>query len=137
MFGPKVKWNLFSAGRNQARLDAANATATAAAVQYRATVDRALEEVESSLVRYGAAARSLQLLTAAVDSREREVDIQRLRRESGLADAMGVVNARAAWLNASWNRLNQEEILLTRLVALYKALGGGWERIPKSEGYNP
>jgi outer membrane protein TolC len=87
-----------------------------------------LEEVESSLVRYANDAQSLKHLTESVSSQHQNVDIQRLRTESGISDQLAVVEARATWFDARFGQVDQEVLLLTRLVNLYKALGGGWEQ---------
>ena len=126
LFGPSVSWNLFSAGRHRARIEAAEALEREAALEYEATVNRVLEEVESSLVRYGKDAESLRYLADAAAAQDRNAAIQDLRHGQGIVERLDALESRAQALDADQARLDQEVRLLTRLVALYKALGGGW-----------
>ena len=126
MFGPKVSWKLFSGNRNKAQLETSDARQTQASIEYEATVNKALEDVESNLVRYGNNAVSLRFAVEAMNTRRRDLEIQTIRHESGLTDALAVAASKAAWLDSKWNQLEWQVNLLTRVVALYKSLGGGW-----------
>jgi NodT family efflux transporter outer membrane factor (OMF) lipoprotein len=128
VFGPSVQWKLFAAGRNQAQLEAARAQREQAFIEYETMVNRVLEEVESSLVRYGNGAQSLNALSQAAASRQRETEIQSMRHLNGVAEQVDVIESRSAWFDARMEELDEQVLLLTRLVNLYKALGGGWER---------
>ncbi len=126
--GPSVSWKLFSAGRNRALLKAARARKEQVFIGYEATVNRALEEVESSLIRYGNDARALQFLVDSTSAQERAVEIQRLRLASGIVGQLDVIESVGTWIEARRRQIDQEVLLLTRLVNLYKVLGGGWEK---------
>jgi outer membrane protein, multidrug efflux system len=133
LFGPRITWNIFSGNRNKARLETANARQTQALIEYEAAVNNALEDVESSLVRYGSNALSLRFVIEAMNTRRRDLDIQTIRHESGLTDALSVAESKADWLDSKRKRLEWQVNLLMRLVALYKSLGGGWEEAMQSE----
>ena len=125
-FGPGVSWSVFSAGRNRAQLQAANALHQQALIGYEATVHRVLEEVESSLTRYGKGLETLALLAEAADLRHRHTEIESLRFGNGIVSRLDVLDANAQALAADMQRLDQQVRALTQLVGLYKALGGGW-----------
>lgn len=126
--GPSVSWKLFSAGRNRALLEAARARKEQVFIGYEASVNRALEEVESSLTRYGNNARALKFLEGSASAQKRAVEIQRLRLSSGIVGQLDVIEAVGTWIEARRRQVDQEVLLLTRLVNLYKVLGGGWEK---------
>jgi multidrug efflux system outer membrane protein len=125
-FGPSVSWNLFDGGRSAARSEAAQALHEEAAIEFEATVNRVLEEVESSLVRYGREAESLALLDEAAALELRRAELEAARHALGIAATLELVEAQASALAVERRRLDGEVALLTRLVALHKALGGGW-----------
>ena len=127
LYGPKMSWNIFSAGRNRAQLEAAKATEEQVFIEYEATVNGVLEEVESSLVRYAGDAESLGLLAESTAIQLRNFQIQTLRNEKGIVDRLEVVDSHSALIDARMVELDQQVLLLTRLVNLHKALGGGWE----------
>jgi NodT family efflux transporter outer membrane factor (OMF) lipoprotein len=58
-FGPSLSWSLFDGGRAAARGAAAEALHAEASLEFEGTVNRVLQEVESSLVRYGRQAETL------------------------------------------------------------------------------
>jgi NodT family efflux transporter outer membrane factor (OMF) lipoprotein len=132
VFGPAVTWKLFSSGRNRAQLEAAKAVAEQVFIEYETTVVEALEEVESALTRYGKEALSLRFTAAALATRKREVGVQHMRLQNGLVDYLAVAVIQAGWLDTKWTYIQQQVNVLTRLAALYKALGGGWT--PNQEG---
>ncbi len=135
MFGPKVTWKLFSGNRNRAQLETANALQAQALIEYEATVNQALEEVENNLVRYGNTAQSLRFAGEAMNTRQQQVEMETRRQASGLSDALTVTEATVAWLDSQRNHLDLELDRLARVVALYKSLGGGWEAVIDT-GYN-
>jgi NodT family efflux transporter outer membrane factor (OMF) lipoprotein len=128
MFGPKVTWKIFSGARNKAQLETARAVREQTFIEYEIIVNKALEEVESSLTRYGKDAQSLHFVTAAMESKQKELDIQFMKHQTGLSDYIVVADSRREWLDAKWNRLGQQVVVLTRVVALFKSLGGGWSQ---------
>lgn len=128
VFGPSVSWKIFSSGRNKAQLEAARALQEQALIEYEISVNKALEDVESNLIRYANGALSLKFLAEAMETRHRDMELQSMRHQSGITDYIGVTDATTALLDAEWNRLGQEVVLLTRMVSLYKSLGGGWDR---------
>ncbi len=125
-FGPSVSWNLFDGGRSRARVAAAEALREEALIEFEGTVNRVLEEVESSLVRYGRDAEALAHLGEAAELERRRAELETLRHERGIADTLTLLEAEAGALAAERQRLDQQVLLLTRLVTLHKALGGGW-----------
>lgn len=87
----------------------------------------ALEETESALVAYAEEMATAGQLRSAVMSDEVLVKLSRERNSKGLVGMPNYIDAERQ-LNAAQQSLVQSEVTaLIDLIALYKALGGGWE----------
>jgi multidrug efflux system outer membrane protein len=124
--GPVVTWPALNLGRIKARVDQSNARAREARAQYDVTVLRALQDVESSLVRYRTARGRLQNLRDAADASERAANLARLRFTGGVADFLQVLDAERTQLEAQDQLAQSRTDAATAYAALYKALGGSW-----------
>jgi len=124
--GPVVSWPALNLGRVKARVDQSRAREREAEAQYDATVLRALQEVESSLVRYRTArGRVAQVRNAALAS-ERAAELARLRFTGGVADFLQVLDAERTLLETEDQLAQSRTDAATAYAALYKALGGSW-----------
>lgn len=125
---------LFDGGALDARHAAARASYEQAAIQYEHAAARAVEEVESAAVRYGGARLRREKLVEALGANEDARNLSRVRYEGGLADFLVVLDAqRQLYLVQDEEILAREQALLS-LVALYKALGGGWSAPNRDAG---
>ncbi len=94
--------------------------------EYRATVVRAFEEVENSLVNLSSRKLQQQQLLARRDNL-RIVSAQvRAQLEEGMVTQLEVFESERSLLAAELALLQNHQQILTDTVALYKALGGGW-----------
>ncbi|MCX7825425.1 MAG: efflux RND transporter permease subunit, partial [Verrucomicrobiae bacterium] len=126
-FGPRISWAAFDLGRVRARINAAQAGADAALANYEKTVLLALEETENALVEYGRSQARRAYLRASARSAEQAVKLADNRYQSGIADFLQVLDAQRSQLSIEEQLAQSETRTATALVALYKALGGGWE----------
>ena len=119
LFGPTVSLPLLDIGRVRERVGVAQAAQQSAQAQYTATVLRALEETEVSIVAYDRAHERVSLLTSAVSSSSTALDLAQQRFEAGLTDFLQVLDAE--------NQLTVARTSAgTALVSLYKSVGGSW-----------
>jgi NodT family efflux transporter outer membrane factor (OMF) lipoprotein len=125
--GPQVRWPIFQAGRIRANIKATEARADAAAAAYEQAVLAALGETEAALERYGRELETRRKLQGAVDSNQRAVDLAKQRFDIGTGTQFEVIDAEARLLAVESDLVQSETASLTKLVALYKALGGGWD----------
>lgn len=134
-FGPSITWAAFDLGRVAARIRAADARAEAQLHQYEQTVLQALEETENALVTYGRERQRRDALVEAVGSSERAAELADARYQAGATDFLTVLVARRTVLGLQMQLAESRTRTLTSLVALYKALGGGWEvgSVPSSQ----
>jgi len=125
--GPSVSWPIFDAGRIRANIAVQNARQEQAARGYESAVLAALEEVENSLVACQEEAIRQHHLIEAADANRRAMALANERYVKGLDSFLGVLDSERS-LYASEDQLAASETTaVTSLIALYKALGGGWE----------
>jgi len=125
--GPSVRWPVFDAGRMRANIQVQDARQEQALLRYEQTVLSALEEVENALVAYGKEQHRQQALAAAVEANQRAVALANALYSKGLVDFLNVLQAELALFTAESQLVVSNTALATSVVALYKALGGGWE----------
>jgi NodT family efflux transporter outer membrane factor (OMF) lipoprotein len=126
--GPSIFWAAFDLGRVRARIRAADARTEAALAQYEQRVLLALEETENSLVDFDRQQARRDLLRAAAQASEKAAALARLRYQAGVADFLTVLDAERTLLEAQDRLAESETRTATALIAVYKALGGGWEQ---------
>lgn len=125
--GPSITWNLFDREAIYASIRAADSNASAALVNYQATVTGALEEVDSAISAYrNERLRQIRLRDARVASRE-ATDLARLRYQEGIEDFLDVLDAQRNLLLIE-DQVAQSDIRLAQaLIDIHLALGGGWQ----------
>jgi NodT family efflux transporter outer membrane factor (OMF) lipoprotein len=125
--GPTISWPVFDAGRIRANIEVRNAQQEQALAQYEKTILTALGDVETSLVNYSREQARYRSLIEAVAANRRAVEMSNELYVKGLVDFLNVLENQRS-LYASENDLAQSQATMaSNLVALYKALGGGWE----------
>lgn len=126
-FGPSITWAAFDLGRVAARIRAADARADAELANYEQTVLQALEETENALVQYGRERARRDALIEAVTASERAASLADARYQAGAADFLASLVAQRTVLRLQIDLADSRTRTVTSLIALYKALGGGWE----------
>ncbi|MGJ0483514.1 MAG: efflux transporter outer membrane subunit [Methylomicrobium sp.] len=125
--GPRISWPALDLGRVYARIKAADANAEANLAQYEQTVLNALEETENALVAYNRERSRRALLASAAKASESAHKLAHLRFEEGITDFLTVLDTELRLLQDQRQLAQSETAVATALVAVYKALGGGWE----------
>jgi hypothetical protein len=69
----------------------------------------------------------VQRLEAALDAANRAVELSRIQYREGATDFTAVLNSQQSKLREDDQLVNERGIVAVSVVALYKALGGGWE----------
>ena len=125
--GPAISLPVFTGGRIRSNVALQSSRWKQAQIVYRSAVLAALEETEDALANYSFEQERRDRLQAAVSRNRTAAQLSRDRYTSGLADFLTVLDAERQ-LYSSEDLLAQSQIAVTtRLVGLYKALGGGWE----------
>ncbi len=126
-FGPQITWAALDLGHVRARMRAAHAQADAQLAGYEKTVLLALEETENAMVDFGREQVRRDYLRESVRSASEARSLALQRYEGGVADFLPVLDAERTQLDVEAQLAQSETRTATSLVALYKALGGGWE----------
>jgi len=125
--GGALAATLFDGGRLASQVDVQSAVQEQALLSYQRSVLTALEEVENALKAYAASRERVDARSAAVDSARNAADLSRSLYQSGLADFQQVLETQRTQLSTEDGLAVAEATQRTSLIALYKALGGGWE----------
>ena len=126
-WGPAIRWNIFSAGRTRSNIAVQTEREQQQLVIYEQTVLNSLEEVENALVAFQREQERRTSLSNAVDANRRAVNLANDLYSRGLTDFLAVQESQRNLLQAEDQLALSEETVSSNLVALYKALGGGWE----------
>jgi multidrug efflux system outer membrane protein len=124
--GPSISWAAFDLGRVRARISSARAQTDEALASYESSVLNALEDTEGALVSYGRSQSRREALNVAAAASDKAADLARRRFEGGLIDFLEVLDAERTSLSAELLLSQSRTDAATSLVAVYKALGGGW-----------
>lgn len=138
--GPTLSLSLFDQGKIRAGIDISNARRDLALAGYEDTVLTALGEVENALVTFTQEQKILRILEEAVISGEKAVSIANGLYEAGLSDFLNVLQSERALFQSQDQQAQSQQRLTLSLVALFKALGGGWrseDTRPASENNIP
>ena len=130
VLAPGISWGIFDYGHVQARIGAAKWRKEGALLRYEQTVLQALEETEDSLVTHARARDRLVHDEAAVRASNTAADLARVRYENGASDFLQVLDAERTLLQSEDQLARSRTEAATSLIAVYKALGGGWEGAP-------
>ena len=125
--GPSFRWAILNYGRIENNIRVQDAAYQALISEYESVVLRAQGEVESAVAGYIGAREQVTSLSLSVDAAQRAVDLAEQQYRGGIADYTRVLNTQD-FLTVEQSRLvSTRGAVALNLVAIYRALGGGWE----------
>jgi outer membrane protein TolC len=128
--GPVISLPIFTGGRLRSQLRVQDARLQQVVITYRSAILSALEETEDALVNYSQEQVRRERLENAVKSNQDAVQLSSETYRAGLTDFLSVLDAERE-LYANEDLLAQSRTTqAVDLIALYKALGGGWQPFP-------
>jgi NodT family efflux transporter outer membrane factor (OMF) lipoprotein len=133
--GPTVKWKIFDAGRIRANIKVQNARQEQALAQYERTVLASFEDVENALTAYAKEQTRGRSLAGAVQANQQALEIASQLYQKGLADFLRVLEAQRSLYESQDAFAQSQRAVALNLIALYKALGGGWDLPQASSHY--
>jgi NodT family efflux transporter outer membrane factor (OMF) lipoprotein len=134
-WGPTVTWPIFAGGRFYFNIKVQDALQEQALLTYEKTVLTALKDVETALVAYAKQQETLKSLSVAVVENRKAVDLAMQLYIAGKSDFLNVIIAQRSLFTTEDALAQSTRTVDTNLIALYKALGGGWEKEgPAPEG---
>jgi multidrug efflux system outer membrane protein len=126
-FGPSITWAAFDLGRVFANIDVNKARTRQQLANYEKTVLVALQETEDALVDFGKQRQRREFLREAATASAQAAKLARERYQTGVATFLEVLDSERVMLEAESRLAESETLTATAQVAIYKALGGGWE----------
>ncbi len=124
--GLGFQWPLLAGGRIRSNIRVQEARQEEALLQYRKAILTALEEVENALSAHGRELRRQESLRASVAANRRALELATERYTSGLEDFLSVLDAQRSVYAAEDALVQSERSSAVTMIAVYKALGGGW-----------
>jgi len=125
-FGPGFQWPLFNYGRIENNVRVQDARFQQLLVNYHDTVLRAAQEVEDALIGFLKSQEALVFEQNSVNAAQRSVEIALVQYREGAVDYQRVIDTERVLLQEQSNLAQTRSSVATNLIALYKALGGGW-----------
>ncbi|WP_172899888.1 efflux transporter outer membrane subunit [Bradyrhizobium erythrophlei] len=125
--GPALYWPVLDFGTLDARIEVADYRAREALLRYKANVLGAVQQVDQAIAGYNAEQSRLNSLSRARSAALDAVRLSTDRYERGLTDFLNVLDAERQRFEIEAQYEISRRIAGVQLVALYKALGGGWE----------
>ncbi len=132
--GPSLQWPIFNAGRIRQNIEVQNALEEQALIDYEKAVLTALKDVETALVSYGKEQEHYRLLQEAALNSRKAVRLAMELYTGGQTDFLNVLTAQRSLYTSEEALAQSSRTLAADLVALYKAMGGGWEKEGESPG---
>ncbi|MEJ2656764.1 MAG: efflux transporter outer membrane subunit [Desulfobacterales bacterium] len=129
-FGPSIRWRLFETGRIRAGVELEKALQEQEVIAYQQTVLSALQEVEDALIASTKEQAHRESLVAAVAANRKAVALAETLYTEGQTDFLNVLQAQGALYATEDALVQSTRTVSTNLVALFKALGGGWQDYP-------
>jgi len=125
--GPRINWPFFNYGRIENSVRVQDARFEELLVGYRNAVLKAAQEVEDAMVGFLNEQRAVAFEQGAVKAAQRSVEISLVQYREGAVDYQRVLEAQRSLLQEQNSLTQSSSSVATNLVAMYKALGGGWQ----------
>ena len=125
--GPSINIPIFEGGKLRATVHLQETQEKEAAVDYAKTVLSAIHDVENALLAYSAEQERRRSLLKTEDENRRALALARQRYRNGITTFLEVLDAERTLQQTQLTLADSTQSVSTDLVALYKALGGGWQ----------
>jgi NodT family efflux transporter outer membrane factor (OMF) lipoprotein len=125
--GPSLQWRALDFGRVRAEVRAQTAVQEAALATYEKTVLNSLQEAENAVVAYAQEQNRHRALAEEVAEDRRSLDMANGLYAEGSVNYLDVLDAERSLYGSEDELAASDQAVSVDLIALYKALGGGWE----------
>lgn len=130
---PSISWAAFNLGRVRQQIKQNDALTLAALNQYEKAVLEGLEELKTRLVNYTEELKRRDILKRSSTASAQAAQFAKDRYNAGLDSFIDYLSADNTLLQSETLLAQSEIASVTSLIAIYKALGGGWEIISEAE----
>jgi NodT family efflux transporter outer membrane factor (OMF) lipoprotein len=121
-----ISWPVFEAGKIAKNIELQYAIQEQQLISYKASLLTALQDVENALTAYSNEKSRRESLSKGAEYSRQAAEISRSQYSAGLIDFQSVLEAETTLLSAQDQLAQSNALVITDLVSLYKALGGGW-----------
>lgn len=135
--GPLISWSFPNVTVALAHIGEAKATASGALASFNSTMLTALKETEQALTGYAAEINHHDALVAARDHAQQAYDLAVVQYRVGTISMLDLLTAETTLLGARQALAASDQALSTDQVAVFQALGGGWEGAPAVSAPKP
>lgn len=125
--GPALVWNVFDHGRLTNQVLVQDARFQQLHEQYQDTVLRAAREMDDAATAFASSRAQVDILLGAVRAARRSLDIATIQYREGLIDFQRVLDSQRTLFSQQERLVSTQGNVVQSLVALYKAMGGGWQ----------
>lgn len=125
--GPSLVWNVFDHGRLTNTVLVQDARFQQLYEQYQGAVLGAAREVDDAAVSFARTKEQIVLLADSVKAAQRSLEIATLQYREGLTDFQRVLDSQRTFFSQQDLLVTSRGNLTQSLIAVYKAMGGGWE----------
>lgn len=131
--GPvSITFPIYHGGVQAAGLASAEANYEASAANYRSKVRQAVKEVEDALVNLHSANTRQSDILAAIQSYQAAFTATETKVKAGFANRIELEEQRRSLLTSKTTAINNLKQRTLAWVSLYRAVGGGWQRMDAS-----
>jgi len=128
--GPALSWNVFDYGRITNNVRVQDARLQQLIEGYQQSVLQAAREIDDAMVSIVKTDEQRQILGESVKASRRSLELANSRYREGYADFQRVLDAQRASATQDERNLVNQGSHVSAVIALYKALGGGWSDTP-------
>ena len=126
-FVPQISLPIFEAGRLTANLEATKVQREIVVAQYEKAIQSAFREVADALADRATLAEQLDARRKLVEATEASFRLSEARYKAGVDSYFGLLDAQRSLYAAELDLIAVRQSDAANRIALYKALGGGWQ----------
>jgi NodT family efflux transporter outer membrane factor (OMF) lipoprotein len=125
--GPLAYWPILDFGTLDAQVDIADLRTHELLVNYKRTILIAVEQVNDAIENFASQQDRLRRLGEALDASQQAVTLASQRYDRGLTDFLNVLDSQRQLYDLQDQFASAQESTILQFIALYQAMGGGWE----------
>ena len=125
-----MTWPIFQGGALISNVRVQEALCDQAFITYQKTVLSAFQDAENAMIAFNKEQEHRKSLNESVIYNRKAVELSVELYTMGLLDFLNVLIAQRSLYTSEDALVVSETNIVTDLLALYKALGGGWEFVP-------
>ena len=125
--GPSFRWNILNYGRIWNNVRVQDARLQQNLVNFRNTVLIAYQEVEDAMVAFVQSQQESNFRSVSAKAASRSVEIANIQYREGTVSFQRVVDSERVLVTQQDRWVSTRGEIALNLIAMYKALGGGWE----------